>query len=288
MRIKVWGVRGSCPVSGSQFSRYGCATTCIEVCLDSGHVILLDAGTGLVNWAKIRASHLESPPMIFFSHYHLDHILGLPFYAGIYDRQALPEIYCPCLADGMADASALGRLFDGVLFPVIWQELPAQHLHPFRPGESFRIGGALLQTVPTCHAGGCTAFKICGDGWTFAYSGDHEIPLRDATSENNCINSQLMEFLAGADIALVDSHFTPADHRLRPDWGHSDFGQWADALTGKNVGRVLLSHYSPEYDDSRIESLLAEAVPGFAESSIQVSAAREGCVIDINSSEPED
>lgn len=279
MQIKLWGVRGSMPVSGPDFCHYGCATTCIEARLDSGRSILLDAGTGLANWAK---SCPAGPlPVICLSHYHLDHILGLPFYAGIYDPQTLPDIYAPVFADENRanTSSGLARLFDGVLFPLPFGNLPPQKLHSFRPGDSFRIDGVLVRTAPTCHAGGCAAFSLCADGWTFAYSGDHEIPLYESDDEKNGINKKLAEFLGEADLALVDSHYSGPDHRARPGWGHSDFGQWREALCASHVRRLVFCHYSPDYEDRRIDSLLAEQSPRFAENGILAFGGREGQII---------
>ena len=45
-RVKIWGARGTLPVSGENFRKYGGNTICIEVrCGD--HVLLFDAGSGL-------------------------------------------------------------------------------------------------------------------------------------------------------------------------------------------------------------------------------------------------
>lgn len=280
MRIKLWGVRGSLPVSGPEFSHYGGATTCIEASMDSGRPILLDAGTGLASWA--RANQGGPPPVICLTHYHLDHIMGLPFYAGIYDPERLPDIYVPDFADGNCEnpGDNLSRLFDGVLFPLPFRNLPPQKLHTYRPGKSFEVDGAHVRTAPTCHAGGCAAFRINADGWTFAYSGDHEIPLDEADSAQNMVNSALADFLAGADILLADGHYSRADHLARSGWGHSDFGQWRDVLAGRGgPRRLVFCHYSPDYDDRRIDSLLAEALPWFAESRIPACGGREGQVI---------
>lgn len=280
MRIKLWGIRGSMPVSGPKFRHYGHATTCIEASLDSGRTILLDAGTGLANWAM--ANPGGPAPIICLSHYHLDHIIGLPFYNGIYDPQKLPDIYAPDFANGNCEnpADSLSRLFDGVLFPLPFRNLPPQKLHTYQPGESFDVDGACVQTAPTCHPGGCAAFRINADGWTFAYSGDHEIPLELANADRSGVNMKLAEFLDGTDILLADGHYSHADHLARPGWGHSDFGQWRDFLSGHGVRQLIFCHYSPDYDDGQIDSLLAEVLPQFAKGRLSASGGREGQIID--------
>ena len=47
MRIKVWGARGSVPSPGPEMNRYGGNTSCVELTLDSGEHVILDAGTGI-------------------------------------------------------------------------------------------------------------------------------------------------------------------------------------------------------------------------------------------------
>ena len=47
MQARVWGCRGSLSVSGPETVRYGGNTSCIEVRLDSGPTLVLDAGTGI-------------------------------------------------------------------------------------------------------------------------------------------------------------------------------------------------------------------------------------------------
>lgn len=260
MEIKIWGSRGSMPVSGSEFRRYGGETTCLEVRLSSGRSIILDAGTGIS--AYDRANKMRSKnPVICLTHPHLDHIQGLPFFSGIYDHKNPLVIYGPEFS-GVSLENSLARLFDGVLMPVTWSSLPRHDLRPVKPGESISIGDALLETCPTIHPGGCLAWKITADGWTFAYTGDHEIPLDNLDKEKNTANEKLMNFLTGCDIVLADSHFSDADHAAHPGWGHSSYNQWQHALKDRKTGRLFFTHFSPGYDDQTIGNLAGEAVNG--------------------------
>ena len=49
MKIKVWGCRGSIPTPGAHTLKYGGNTTCLEVILKDGTVVIFDAGTGIRN-----------------------------------------------------------------------------------------------------------------------------------------------------------------------------------------------------------------------------------------------
>ena len=47
MVITCWGSRGSIPVSGTDYIKYGGDTTCIEIRTKSNDIIIIDAGTGI-------------------------------------------------------------------------------------------------------------------------------------------------------------------------------------------------------------------------------------------------
>lgn len=47
MYIRCWGSRGSVPVSGKEYNKYGGDTTCLEIRSKNGDLIIVDAGTGI-------------------------------------------------------------------------------------------------------------------------------------------------------------------------------------------------------------------------------------------------
>lgn len=256
MQIKIWGTRGSTPVAAPRFSRYGGDTVCIEVRSDAGDAILLDAGSGLGAFARESGSAAQKPT-ICLTHAHLDHIQGLPFYAPMYDAKNYPTIYGPEFSENSSLRADLARLFDGVLSPPRLDDLPATDIRGLRPGQSFYAGSLHVETAATNHPGCALAYKITGDGWTFAYTGDHEIPLDQSDPVKNAVNAELLNFLAGADVVMVDCQYDRADHLARPGWGHSHFEQWLPALNG--VKYLIPIHFSPDYDDARIDELIRDA-----------------------------
>lgn len=89
-KVKFRGVRGSYPIADKDFLQYGGNTSCVEVNVN-GHLIILDAGTGLINLGnelmqKYIASGLtqqERTPVkatLLISHIHQDHIQGFTFF----------------------------------------------------------------------------------------------------------------------------------------------------------------------------------------------------------------
>ena len=68
MRVHFWGVRGSIPVSGERFLKFGGNTTCM-VFEHEGEFIIIDGGTGL----NAFGDQLAGKPIdatLFFTHVH--------------------------------------------------------------------------------------------------------------------------------------------------------------------------------------------------------------------------
>ena len=276
MRIHLFGTRGSEPVSGKPFERHGGNTSCVAVELASGRHILLDGGTGLRAFARAMGhSQPALPPVLFFSHYHRDHVDGLPYFAPFFRKDRPLSLYGPTFAPNSDLTHALQTLFDGLLFPLPVQELPQHEIHEFTPGDSLTIDGARIETCPTNHPGGCVAFRITADGWTFAYTGDHEIPLAGVDTAS----TRLADFLAGADVVLADSAYSAADHALREGWGHSHFEQWPLLLEGKKVRHIVFSHFDADYDDATVDTLLGNARAACAHVPTTLHSGQQGMVL---------
>jgi ribonuclease BN (tRNA processing enzyme) len=84
MKATIWGCRGSVASPGPDTVRYGGNTPCVEVRLDDGTVIVLDAGTGI---RALGAKLAADPPAridLLLSHLHLDHLQGLGFFRPLF------------------------------------------------------------------------------------------------------------------------------------------------------------------------------------------------------------
>ncbi|MDE5832073.1 MAG: HD domain-containing protein [Desulfovibrio sp.] len=274
MEVKIWGARGSAPVASPDFSHYGGDTACIEVLSNSGDALLLDAGSGLGAYERALDGALRPSPPILLTHLHMDHIQGLPFYSPLYDAKNAPVIYGPRFSPDRTLKEELGRLFDGILMPVKIVDLPATDMRGLKPGDAFKIGSFLIETARTNHPGEALAYKITADGWTFVYTGDHEIPLDEQDQDKVALNKALLDFIGGADVVLADCQFDREEHLKRPGWGHSHFEQWLPEISSRGAKSAVLMHYSPRYDDAKVASMLAKAREKAG--SLIVSAARPG------------
>ncbi len=269
--VRFRGVRGSIPCPGPATAGYGGNTACIELrCGD--RLVILDAGTGL---RKLGAALAGAGPLeadILLSHTHLDHVLGLPFFAPLHDARNRLAIRAGHLADRGGLRPVLARMLSPELFPVPLEGFAAAlDCLDFRAGEAFALGdGIHVRTAPLDHPGGATGYRVEYGGRSVCYVGD-------TGHRPGAPNPDILGLIAGADIVIYDAMFTEAEFARRPDWGHSTWNEGARLCGAAGADRLVLFHHDPGRDDEAMDRLAADAArcrPG-------TQAAREGMVLTL-------
>src|SRR5215213_4848887 len=158
--LKFWGVRGSTPTPQNENLRFGGNTPCIEVRCGSDRLIL-DAGTGLRMLGRALTDENAGTPLklnVFLTHFHWDHIQGMPFFGPAYDGNNILSYY-----SGVTDGN-LREILDGHMappyFPVQFQELVACRSFYSLKHESVKIGAATISAFPLNHPQGASGFRI--------------------------------------------------------------------------------------------------------------------------------
>src|SRR5262245_40971250 len=219
MLLRFWGVRGSVPVPNPNMLRYGGNTSCVEVTLEDGTEIILDAGTGIREVGTARETG-GGTLQLLLTHLHVDHIYGLLFFPPLFDPGNEITVYGPP-APGPDLDQRLARYLSAPLSPVDLHELPARVDFAACPYDVWRVGSARVKAAIVAHRGVTLGFRITEGDKTVCYLPDHEPALGAAIGE---APEGWISGLALAERASVLIHDGQYDDDEYPDhvgWGHS-------------------------------------------------------------------
>ncbi len=252
LQVRFWGVRGSTCASGPQFVEFGGHTPCVEVRCGS-RLFVVDAGTGIAPLGAELGHTAPDEIDILFSHLHLDHVGGLPFFKpAVLGRQRVIRTHCGNL-DGQNAEEALDRLFAPPIFPITLDHLPARFEHRgFHAGETLEWSdGAVVETIPLNHPGGATGFRFRHGGRSVCYISDveHSEPWPDPG---------LSRFIEGSDLVLYDGMFSEAEYSTCKGWGHSTWQKGVELCQASDVKALAIFHLYPGHSDSVLKGVEAE------------------------------
>jgi phosphoribosyl 1,2-cyclic phosphodiesterase len=281
MEVRFWGTRGSIAAPGPATVRYGGNTTCVEILLESGERVILDAGSGIrpLGRALARAGGPVECHLLI-THIHWDHIMGFPFFAPIYmERTRIWIDGCARAMEGLRMTLNKGMV-DGV-FPVEFDSLRSR-MEPLcrLGGGELGIGGALVDGIELRHPQGGMGFRIREGNRTLVFLTDNELLAHPANGRSR---TDYVRFCQGADLLIHDAQYLPQEMDSKRGWGHSDCISAVELALEAGASRLLLTHHDPDRLDQDVDELVSMAV-AHAEaggSGLQVEGAREGQVLRI-------
>jgi len=273
MRVRFWGVRGSTPTPQKENMGYGGNTSCIEIRTDSDEILIFDGGTGIRLLGKQLEEEFGDQPIrghIFFSHFHLDHIQGVPFFRPLYNAKNHFTFYFAGRRDANLVMDALAGMMANPYFPVDMSKLPCSREYVDLVEGTFDVADTKILVLPLDHPQGCVGYRIMQNGKVISYCTDVE-------QGNGWSDKNLRILAKDADLFIVDSQYTPEELPEHYGWGHSSWKQSIETAIRAGVKKIALFHHDPYHEDSVVEEILTEALKLYP----NVIAAREGMEVTV-------
>lgn len=276
MKVSFWGVRGSIPSSSPDNVRYGSNTSCVSIKIGN-KILILDAGTGIYQLGR-KLAHNNYALFLFLSHYHWDHIQGLPLFSPFYQDNRKISVFSQ--KEPSFD-SILRGMVDGIHFPLSYSRiLSPPNIIKDVIDPSLRELGVDIETLPVNHPGGAMAFKIKYDQKILVYCTDNELIPPDVPETSY---ESFVSFFEGANVLVHDAHFTKEELADHMGWGHSSVSQALEVSFAAHVKKLVLFHHSPFRTDLMLDQLVnnANRVIQSKGSELRCIAARDGLSLPI-------
>jgi phosphoribosyl 1,2-cyclic phosphodiesterase len=279
VKATVWGCRGSLATPGADTVRYGGNTSCVEVTLDSGHRIVLDAGTGM-RPLGVRINGDGRELHIMLTHLHLDHLQGLGFFRPLFDPDLEVHLWGPA-SPVQSLEERIAIYLSPPLFPVHLSEIPARLVFHDEP-HHVAIGSAMVHAANVTHQGPTVGYRIEEHGKVLAYLPDHEPAI------GGDLDHQPPDWISGhevahdADILFHDAQYGDREYPTHVGWGHSSVDHVYEFARKLDVARVVLFHHDPYHTDEELEALLDDTRRRWDDAGDRVCLAHEGMTVTLD------
>jgi len=269
--VRFWGVRGSTPTPSRENLGVGGNTSCIQLDTAEPQAIIFDAGTGIRLLGEQLVQQAGGRPLeihLLFTHFHWDHVLGLPFFLPLYDSRNSLTIYSSPYAAPLC--SSIAGVMKYPYFPVEFDSLPARIRLVDVTSSGVRVGQVEVEAFPVSHPQGACGYRIRVSGSALIYTPDRE--PGDAT-----LDRTVREYARGASLLIHDAQHTPEEYAIYRGRGHSSWSEAASVACDAGVKRLVLFHHDPLHTDEVIARITGEAQRMFP----NTEAAREGTSIEF-------
>jgi phosphoribosyl 1,2-cyclic phosphodiesterase len=285
MKLILGGVRGTNPVSQPEFMKFGGETTSILVEGKNGERILVDAGTGVrVLGDRVAADADTSSVLVLMTHYHLDHVMGLPSLGLIYDERWVIEMAAPD-----HDEFRVDQVVPEILARPFWP-LQVEHLDSLVrftrlvgdvSKEPYEHGSLRVRWCPVRHPGGCTAYRIDEPSTNESIVVATDVEWGEANNQEKRMLLELCSQPHPASVLIMDGQYTPEEYAKYKGWGHSTWKDACEVARDAGCERLLITHHGPYNDDQALMEIEKHVWKFLSTASL----ARERTVISLDGDE---
>jgi ribonuclease BN (tRNA processing enzyme) len=288
LKVKIYGVRGSYPPTNGTATKYGGNTTCIRA--DMGkHIIIIDAGTGIINLGNDLLNERKSGENkqnynklhLFFTHTHIDHLMGFPYFNMIYMPQTEIDVITPTQLNYSME-EILETLMSPAFFPVTISELPSRfNFFDFAENKVayfFEEGYEIVSVLEKNNVKNWIGRISCLRNYTHPKGGVYIYKIEDsqghavvfATDVEGFVggDNRLARFAENASVLIHDAQYSLTEYDIFQGFGHSTFKMACEVAAKAKVKKLILSHHDPKHRDKDLEELQKEARKIFPETTM--------------------
>ncbi len=291
-RLKIYGVRGSYPPTHGDATRFGVNTTSIRIDIGE-HVVIIDAGTGIINLGNDLIQEIKSGKSkqnlfklhLFFTHTHIDHLFGFPYFGMMYMPQTEMHVIAPSLLD-YSIRDVLDTWMSPAFFPVTMSELPSTfEFYDF--GESrqvyfFENDFKVVSVNDAEKMENWIARIVCLRNYTHPKGGTYSYKIEGR--QGNAIvfatdiegypggDQRLIRFAENATILIHDAQYSLPEYRMFQGYGHSTYEAACEVAQKASVEKLILFHHDPKHTDQELNELESSAQKLFPNSYMATEA----------------
>ena len=298
-QLRFWGVRGSYAAPFFSHLGVGGNTSCVEI-RAGDHLLICDAGTGIIPLGnKLMQQDQLREMLIILTHYHWDHVCGLPFFVPAFMPDWKINFFGPGDNPELLEKHISAQM-QAPYFPVGTETWLAETNYLEPQSDNFQYGPMKINYSNVHHPGITFGYKIEVNSKTIVYASDNECMfiekiIKHRADEFNEEELALFEemiheehqselnLFKDADILIHDAQYTPEDYEKKRGWGHSCYVDSINTAINANVKELYLFHHDPNYDDAAIEAIQKHSNEIIKEkgSSLVCHIAKEGMTIDL-------
>lgn len=250
MIIRCWGSRGSIPVSGPEYLKYGGDTTCLEIRTKEDDIIIVDAGSGIRRLGNALMEAGRRDYNMFFTHAHWDHLLGFPFFKPLYFKDTQISMYgCPFAQISIKDL--ISQVMVAPHFPIDYHDIRCDISYHQTCGNRFSIHSMTVTSFPLSHPNQGMGYRFEEDGKSFVFLTDNEL---SHVHPGGLGFEDYVQFSADADLLFHDAEFREDDYKKT--WGHSTYNDAVRLAIEARVKTLGLFHHNQERNDAGVDDIV--------------------------------
>lgn len=237
-KLYIAGARGSRPVDGPKYQKYGGATSCYVI-TNGTYALVVDCGSGISNARDILKDCTKVD--ILLSHLHYDHIIGLLDY-DVYPSGIRPTLYGTF--DKWGGTKAIESEFTKKPYwPV---QFGYQDLINVEWNKSYVFGDEPIKVdiFAANHPDNtCCVLLEAGDSKVLILSDyEHGEPLHP-----NCMDA--------CDLLIYDGMYIDEEYPLYVGYGHSTVEKGIELAKALPAKQLVLTHLDPRKTDDNLDEL---------------------------------